>query len=91
MRHLRVNKEWFYDVSWSWSDSKPGREMEGKPEKPQPLTLTLTHNPTHISLIKSVSLVEQGKCKINQLRTDLWLNLFNELHRRLLSRKKQAA
>jgi len=91
VKQKRVNNEWFYDVSWSWSDSLPTRGRAALKGKPQPLTLILTHNPTHISLVKSASLAQQARYKINQIRSELWLELFHELQQRLLSSKRQAA
>jgi hypothetical protein len=90
MNQTRVKNEWLYDVSWSWSDSLPAHSHAVPGEKPQLLTLTMTHNPTRISLIRSRSLVQNKRGKISQLRSRFWLDLFHELQRKILFSHNQA-
>jgi hypothetical protein len=91
MIQTRDKEVWIYDVSWSWSEPLPAQSNAAVREKSQSLTLTMTHNPTHISLIKSASLVQNKLGKISQLRSQLWLELFHELQRKLLSNQDLAA
>jgi hypothetical protein len=87
IRQNHIKDDWLYDVSWSWSDSFPTHDQAESREGLKSLTLAMTHNPTRICLVKSSSLVKTPGFKINQLRTNLWLDLFHELQRRLLSNK----
>ncbi len=87
MIQTHVKDEWLYDVSWSWSDSLDTHGRAGAAEKSQSLTLTMTHNPTHVSLIRSISVAQKRKHKISQLRSQFWLELFHDLQRRLLNQQ----
>jgi hypothetical protein len=87
MIQTRVKDEWLYDVSWTWSDSLGANDRAGTREKSQSLTLTMTHNPTHVSLIRSISVAQRRRHKISQLRSQFWLELFHDLQRRLLNQQ----
>ena len=87
MIQKRVKEEWLYDVSWSWNDSFADHEAEEPRGASQLLTLTMTHNPTHISLIRTTSVAWKRRHKISQLRSQFWLDLFQDLQRRLLNQQ----
>jgi hypothetical protein len=53
-------------------------------EKSHTLTLTMSHNPTRISLVRSISPAKIKKDKFAKIRSQLWLDLFHELQRKIL-------
>jgi hypothetical protein len=89
MIQTRAKEEWLYDVSWSWSDSLSAHGKAGLSERPQSLTLTMTHNPTRISLIRSTSLFKIKRDKTRRLRSQFWLDLFHELQQKILIHQNQ--
>lgn len=61
------------------------------PEKKSPiLTLTMSHNPTQISLVRSISTAKIKKDKFSKLRSQLWLDLLHDLQRKILIHQNQA-
>jgi len=87
MIQTRVKDEWLYDVSWSWSDSSSAHVRRKSGETSESLTLTMIHNPTRVSLIRSISVAPKRRHKISQLRSQFWLELFQDLQRRLLNQQ----
>lgn len=90
MRQARAKEEWLYDISWSWSDALPAQGNDEAKEKLQSLTLTMTHKPTSVSLIRTTSLVQIKRGKISQHRSQFWLDLFHELQQKVLRNQDQA-
>jgi hypothetical protein len=89
MIQTRAREEWLYDISWSWSDAPAARRRAGSGKKPQSLTLTMIHNPTCIRLIRSASLLKMKRDKDNRLSSQIWLDLFQELQRNILSHQNR--
>ena len=75
MKQSSAREKWLHDISWNWSGSSSTHGKAGSRDKFQSLTLTMTHNPTHISVTKSTSPVPNKRDKIAQLRSNLWSGL----------------
>ena len=86
----RAKEEWLYDVSWSWGDASSPHGQVWSREKSPSLTLSMTHNPTRISLIRSAKLVQKKRSKANEFRSRFWLELFHDLQRKILIHEIQA-
>jgi len=85
----RGKRDFICDIDWQWSDSLPAQGVPGPVKKSQKLTLTMSHNPTRISLVRSVPMAQIEKDKSSKLRSQLWLELLEELQRQALIRQHQ--
>jgi len=91
MTKARTNQEFICDISWHWSDSLPVQGNSESLEKSHSLTLTMSHNPTHISLVRSIPSAQIKKDRFSKLRSQLWLDLFHDLQRKILFHQNQGA
>jgi hypothetical protein len=86
-----AEREFICDIDWHWSDSLPSQGIPEPAKKSQTLTLTMSHNPTRISLVRSIPRSQIKKDKSSKLRSQLWLDLLHELQRNILVRQPQGA
>jgi hypothetical protein len=86
-----AKREFICDIDWHWSDSLPAHGISEPVKKSQTLTLTMSHNPTRISLVRSIPSAQIKKDKFSKLRSQLWLDLLHDLQRNILIRQQQRA
>jgi hypothetical protein len=86
-----AKREFICDITWNWSDSLPASGIPDRVKKSQVLTLTMSHNPTRISLVRSIPQAQIKKDKFSKLRSQLWLDLLHDLQRNITLRQQQGA
>jgi hypothetical protein len=81
-----AKREFVCDIDWHWSDSLPAQGIPKPVKKSQTLTLTMSHNPTRISLVRSIPSAQIKQDTFSRRRSQLWLELLDELQRQALIR-----
>ena len=80
-----TKEEWLYNFSWSWSGSSSTHGKAGARQKFQSLTLTMTHNPTRISVASTTPFIQNKREDVSRLRRKLWDDLFRELQQKIVA------
>ena len=83
MKDRSAKEEWLDDISWNWSGPSKTHGKAGSRRKFQSLTLTMTHNPTHMSVVRSTPFIRNKPREVAAASRKLWSELLRELQAQL--------